>query len=579
MFILITFAFLAGIVTILSPCILPVLPLILSSVVGNEYVGRSRSLGVVLGFIASFTLFTLFLSTLVSILGISAETLRLFAVIVMGVFGVTLLVPRFQIFLEKVFSRLTGFVPRPEAKRGFGSGLLVGLSLGLLWTPCVGPILASVLSLALTGKVTLAAFFIVLAYSVGTALPMLFIMWGGRGLLKRVPWLLRNTGNIQKGFGVVMIFVAIAIYTNIDRTFQTYIVNTFPKYGLGLTQFEDRASVRRALEKFRGQPSSDNSVVTNKSGKLLQDIVPKGPKAPELILGGAWMNSEPLSIEMLKGKVVVIDFWTYSCINCQRTLPYLKRWYQKYADKGLVIIGVHAPEFEFEKSEKNLRKALENFGIEYPVMQDNDFATWKAYSNRYWPAKYFIDKDGYIRYTHFGEGAYDESEQMIQQLLGETGAKNVSETVENPVYLNYARTPETYLGYKRIENFSSPERIAQDQLRMYTFPSRLPKNGVAYSGEWNIFGEYAHPKKGAVLEMDFEAKEVFLVMKPYSGESKIRVLVDDREQYPGEDVKEGKVTIDSDRLYKLIYLKDPGRHVLKLEILDDNAELYAFTFG
>jgi len=579
MFILITFAFLAGIVTILSPCILPVLPLILSSVVGNEYVGRSRSLGVVLGFIASFTLFTLFLSTLVSILGISAETLRLFAVIVMGVFGVTLLVPRFQIFLEKVFSRLTGFAPRPEAKRGFGSGLLVGLSLGLLWTPCVGPILASVLSLALTGKVTLAAFFIVLAYSIGTALPMLFIMWGGRGLLKRVPWLLRNTGNIQKGFGIVMIFVAIAIYTNIDRTFQTYIVNTFPRYGLGLTQFEDRASVRRALEKFRGQPSSDDSVVTNKSGKLLQDILPKGPKAPELILGGTWMNSDPLSIETLKGKVVIIDFWTYSCINCQRTLPYLKRWYQKYADKGLVIIGVHAPEFEFEKSEKNLRKALENFGIEYPVMQDNDFATWKAYSNRYWPAKYFIDKDGYIRYTHFGEGAYDESEQMIQQLLGETGAKNVSETVENPVHLNYARTPETYLGYKRIENFSSPERIAQDQLRMYTFPSRLPKNGVAYSGEWNIFGEYAHPKKGAVLEMDFEAKEVFLVMKPYSGESKIRVLVDDREQYPGEDVKEGKVTIDSDRLYKLIYLKDPGRHVLKLEILDDNAELYAFTFG
>jgi thiol-disulfide isomerase/thioredoxin len=402
-------------------------------------------------------------------------------------------------------------------------------------------------------------------------------MWGGRELLNRVPWLLRNTGNIQKGFGVLMILVAFAIYTNADRTFQTYIVNTFPQYGVGLTQFEDQDFIQRELNKLRGEEKEGTET---KPGKLMSDLLPKGPKAPELISGGIWINSEPLSLEVLKGKVVIVDFWTYSCINCQRTLPYLKQWHQKYADKGLVIIGVHAPEFEFEKSEKNLRKAVGDFGLTYPIMQDNDFATWRAYQNHYWPAKYFIDKDGVVRYTHFGEGAYDESERVIQQLLEEAGAESVSQAIENPTYQNYARTPEIYLGYERIKNFASPERITRNQAALYTAPTRLPRNGVAYSGEWSVMGEYAHPKKGAVLEMDFEAKEVFLVMRPMLGEAQIKVLIDGKEQSLGEDVvQEGKVVVDSDRLYKLILLENPGHHLLKLEFLDDNAELYAFTFG
>ncbi len=577
MLLLITFAFLAGVVTVLSPCILPILPLILSSSLGGEDTGRARPLGVIVGFVASFTLFTLFLSTLVNVLDISADALRLFAVVVIGVFGVSLLVPQFQMFMEKMFSRLTGLAPHSTERKGFSSGLLVGFSLGLLWTPCVGPILASVISLALTGSVTLTAFFITLAYAFGTAIPMLLIMWGGRELLNRVPWLLRNTGNIQKGFGVLMILVAFAIYTNADRTFQTYIVNTFPQYGVGLTQFEDQDFIQRELNKLRGEEKEGTET---KPGKLMSDLLPKGPKAPELISGGIWINSEPLSLEVLKGKVVIVDFWTYSCINCQRTLPYLKQWHQKYADKGLVIIGVHAPEFEFEKSEKNLRKAVGDFGLTYPIMQDNDFATWRAYQNHYWPAKYFIDKDGVVRYTHFGEGAYDESERVIQQLLEEAGAESVSQAIENPTYQNYARTPEIYLGYERIKNFASPERITRNQAALYTAPTRLPRNGVAYSGEWSVMGEYAHPKKGAVLEMDFEAKEVFLVMRPMLGEAQIKVLIDGKEQSLGEDVvQEGKVVVDSDKLYKLILLENPGHHLLKLEFLDDNAELYAFTFG
>lgn len=576
MTLLVLFAFLAGVVTVLSPCILPILPLILSSSLGGENVGKARPLGVVVGFVASFTLFTLFLSALVSALGISADALRLFAVVVIGAFGVSLLVPQFQVLLERMFSRLTGLAPRASQKKGFGSGFVIGLSLGLLWTPCVGPILASVISLALTGSVTLSAFFITFAYTLGTAIPMLLIMWGGRELLNRVPWLLRNTGNIQKGFGILMILVAMAIFTNLDRAFQTYIINTFPQYGVGLTRFDDRASIHEALDRLQAAPSSSESAET---GKLMFDLLPKGPKAPELIPGGVWINSQPLSLEALRGKVVVIDFWTYSCINCQRTLPYLKRWYEKYKDQGLVIIGVHSPEFEFEKSEKNLRKAVSDFGLTYPIMQDNNFSTWRAYENRYWPAKYFIDKDGYIRFAHFGEGAYDESERVIQELLAETGATGVNQTIENPEYSNAARTPETYLGYERMANFASPEPIVRNGATAYSLPKRLLPNGVAYAGEWAVMNEYANPKQGAILELNFEAKEVFLVMRPKAGAGEVNVLVDAQAQYFGEDVKEGKVIIDADRLYKLVNLSEPGRHLLRLQFLDDNVEVYTFTFG
>lgn len=420
MILLIIFAFIAGLVTVLSPCILPILPLILSSSLGGEHIGKARPLGVIVGFVASFTVFTLFLSTLVSLTGIPADTLRLVSVGVIAFLGVSFLIPRFQILLEKVFSRLTGLVPKQTKRKGFGSGLLVGFSLGLLWTPCVGPILASVISLALSGNVTWAAFFITLAYALGTALPMLLIMWGGRELLMRVPWLMRNTGNIQKAFGVLMILTAIAIYTNFDRKFQTYIITTFPQYGAGLTKLEDKAFLREELDQLNNRTDAKNP---EKSSSDI--LLSKGIPAPEIIPGGVWMNSSPLSLQELRGKVVLIDFWTYSCINCQRTLPYLKKWHEKYADKGLVIIGVHSPEFEFEKAEKNVRKAVQDFGLMYPIVQDNNFATWRNYNNRYWPAKYFIDKDGNIRHSHFGEGAYDESEEVIQTLLEEAGVADV----------------------------------------------------------------------------------------------------------------------------------------------------------
>jgi len=253
MLLLVGFAFLAGLVTILSPCILPVLPIILSSSVGGKDTGKARPFGVVIGFIASFTFFTLFLSAIVQVTGVSADALRLFAVFVVAGFGISLLIPKLQEKMESLFSRLANLVPQGNTSSGFLPGVLVGLSLGLLWTPCVGPILASVISLAITGSVTLETFLITFAFSIGTALPMFLIMWGGQALLRRVPWLLANTARIQRAFGVVMVLTAFGIFFNIDRRFQSWILDTFPQYGANLSTFEDNAFVRQELNTLNGQ--------------------------------------------------------------------------------------------------------------------------------------------------------------------------------------------------------------------------------------------------------------------------------------------------------------------------------------
>lgn len=573
MILLIAFAFIAGVVTVLSPCILPILPIVLTSSIGGEDIGKSRPLGVVTGFILSFTFFTLFLSTIVRLSGIPATSLRLLSVFIIALFGLSLLIPKVQLLTERLFSKLSSLIPSSQGKTGFSGGLFIGFSIGLLWTPCVGPILASVISLAITGTVTLDALFITLAYSMGTAIPMFMIMIGGQNLLRRVPWLLANLGKIQKIFGVLMILTAVGIYFNYDRKFQTYILDTFPQYGAGLTKIEDNQLVKDQLDNMGGD------VDENSLGKPMSDMMPKGPFAPELIPGGEWFNSEPLQLSELRGKVIIIDFWTYSCINCQRTFPYLRNWYEKYSDDGLVIIGVHSPEFEFEKDVDNVAEAIEDFDLQYPIVQDNNFATWRAYNNRYWPAKYIIDKDGYVRYTHFGEGSYDETEEVIQELLRETGAEDVNRSINNPTYRNSSGTPETYLGFGRMRGLASPDGVVRGSVSEYSQPSTLRSNEFAFEGDWIVEEEYSNPQEGSALYLNFEAKEVFLVMNSKEGESRVRVYVDDEVQYGGEDVVDGVVTVDSDTLYKLIDLPEPGRHILKLEFLDDNTEVYAFTFG
>jgi len=530
-----------------------------------------------LGFILSFTFFTLFLATIVKLLGIPSPTLRVLSIIIVFGFGLSLLIPQFQAWTERIFGKLTALAPKKNTEAGFFGGLILGLSIGLLWTPCVGPILASVIALAATSVVTINTFLITLAYSLGTSIPMLLIIIGGRKLLTRTPWFTNNTQSIQKVFGIIMICVAFAMFFNVDQMFQTYILTTFPSYGTGLTKIEEYKPISNALLTLR------NNVAKQKRTTIPSLLSAMKPSAPDFIAGGQWFNSKPLTLASLRGKVVLIDFWTYTCINCIRTLPYTESWYKKYADKGFVVVGVHTPEFEFEKDSSNVKQAISNFGITYPVMQDNNYATWNAYNNQYWPAEYFIDADGKIRFTHFGEGNFDESEQRIQQLLTEAGATVSGIKIQNSTYSIDALTPETYVGLARMERFSSPENISVDTKVRYTTPKTLVQDQFALDGLWTVSQENAKPEVGAKLNFAFNAKDVYLVMKP-KGTSlgKIAIYLDGKgitSDVAGEDVINGTVTVGSDRLYRLVKLPKGSAHLLQIIFLDANIEVYAFTFG
>jgi cytochrome c biogenesis protein CcdA/thiol-disulfide isomerase/thioredoxin len=587
MVLLAIFAFIAGIVTILSPCILPVLPILLSGSVNSN---KNKAFGIVAGFVISFSFITLFFSSVVRALDIPGDFLRIISIVIIFLLGVTLLIPQFQAKSELLFAKIANLIPTRQTNSNFIGGVILGLGLGVIWTPCVGPILASVITLAAASQVTLTSVVITLAYSLGTAIPMLIVIQTGGQLLNNHPWLRKSSGTIQKVFGLVMIFVSIMIYFNLDRQFQTFILSTFPKYGSGLTQIENNDKVKQELNKLQGPSGNNLNLDLNTSSENQKYdysnlLLSRPQAAPEIIPGGQWFNlptdTQTLKISELRGKVVLVDFWTYTCINCIRTLPYLKSWHDKYKDRGLVIIGVHTPEFEFEKEPKNVLQAIDDFKIEYPIVQDNNYSTWNAYSNRYWPAKYFIDKNGQVRAVHFGEGEYDETEQLIQALLEEAG-QNVSNTsIENQKYNINAKTPESYLGYARIENFSSPETIKQDQPQNYSFPKDLYQNYFAYSGTWTLEKERAIPQKGANLKLRFNAQKVHLVMRSPK-KTQVKVYLDGKLVdiiNAGEDVKDGITVISEDRLYTLIKLQSPGDHILNLEFLDDGAELYAFTFS
>lgn len=603
MFALLVFAFVSGIVTILSPCILPVLPVILSGTTGK---GKARPYGILTGFVVSFVVFTLALTALVSALGLSPDALRIVAVVIIALFGLIMLVPRLAAGFEllaaraariggRVGSSRAGSPPAGSARvlsNGYLGGLPVGLSLGLVWTPCVGPIMASVISLAITQQVDGGAVFITLAYTLGTSIPMLAVMLGGRALLNKVPFLSRNSGKVQRVFGALMLVVAVSIGFGWDRQFQSSILDIFPNYGTGLTAVEDLDLVRDALDE-RSAVRQAGTVLTGdtpggEKTRFSYDEVPKNGKmsdfgpVPELVADGEWFNLDgavpPQSMEDLRGKVVIIDFWTYSCINCVRTLPYVRAWYEEYRDQGLVVIGVHTPEFEFEKSPKNVREAIEDLNVTWPVVQDNNFKQWRAYNNRYWPAHYFIDAEGRVRYFHFGEGEYRTSERVIQALLKEAGEKVASRRISERDLKLDARTHETYLGYARAKNFTSAVGVVIDSPTEY-IPAGVPGEGEwNLEGEWTISREFVVPAKDGALQIGFRAKDVYLVIDPGEGGGNVEVLVDNARTGDTPDVTGGVFTPSESRLYHLVGLEKAGEHLLKLNV-SGKLKLYAFTFG
>ncbi len=577
MILLLGFAFLSGIITILMPCIWPLLPIILSS---SATGGKRKPLGIVLGIMTSFSIFTLAISYIVKIFPFDPNNLRLIAVIVITVLGLTLIIPALSQILEGWLSRLSSRLSSKTQTKGHGfkGGYLTGFALGIVWAPCAGPILATIATLAATQAINIQVIFVTLAYTLGVGIPLFIFSYAGNRFFTKSKFISRYTGRIQQVFGVVMILTALAIYTNYDKVLQAKLLDMFPSYTNLLIGLERNKGVKSQLDALKGKKTR---IDADTSG-LFNTNYP----APEFAGITKWLNTDhPLTIKGLRGRVVLIDFWTYTCINCIRTLPHVTSWYDKYKDQGFVVIGVHTPEFEFEKDSNNVLNAIKQYNIHYPVPQDNNYATWNAYNNQYWPAEYLIDAKGIIRRTHFGEGKYDETEKAIQALLKEAGQQvSTSLDTKQDSSPKNAISREAYLGSRRMQ-YLDPNGQVGNGVQNFALSNTPASNSFSFGGNWNITDETAIAGDKATLNLNFTAQKVFLVLRPGTAgqNAKVKVYVDGKladSTNAGADVKDGIVTIDSDRLFNLVDLKGKTEsHILKLEYLVPGIEAFAFTFG
>ena len=478
MLVLIAFAFLSGAVTAITPCVLPVLPALLSA---SATGGRRRVIGVVSGIAVTHTIAIVGLASLAGEAGVADEGLRTAAIVVLALFGLTLLLPRLADRIEAPLSRLARFGPKDRGD-GFWSGIAVGGALGFVYAPCATPILAAVISVGATQGASPRLVAVAIAFALGSAVVLFVLAFGGR----RAAEAIRRAGRgptLQRALGVVMIATAVAMATDTDLRFQSALADHLPSWAVTPTEsLENSNAIKDRLASLHGEGRFQEPAAARRPGSKLPDL----GAAPEFTGNDRWFNTangRPLKLSELRGKVVLVDFWTYTCINCVRTLPYLRGWDREYADKGLVIVGVHTPEFSFERDAGNVRGAIERERLRYPVAQDNSYATWEAYGNRYWPAKYLIDAKGHVRYTHFGEGEYDVTERNIRSLLEEAGADGLGESSRTSAQKpSMEATPETYLGAERAERFL-PGPPEADRTRYDAPPADgLPESHFALDG-------------------------------------------------------------------------------------------------
>lgn len=555
MFLEIFFAFLAGVLTVGAPCILPLLPILLGASLGQK--SKTRPLFIALGFVAMFSLAGLTLSYIVRSFEISPDALRNIAVGALAVFGFFMLVPKpFEILTQY----LSGFSTRAQSlsqKAGSGNfgGFVLGLVLGLIWTPCAGPILGSILTLIATQSNLSSASVLLVAYAIGAGIPMLIISYGGQIVTTKIRVLVNYTNTLQKIFGALIILLAVAMYFQYDLKIQAKILEyyNFPSLEGKLLKSEKMET------KFFEQ----------KNQILDLDLKNYGP-APEFTGIEKWLNlkddKQSLTLNELKGKVVLVDFWTYSCINCIRTLPYVTGWYEKYKSQGLVIVGVHTPEFEFEKVTKNVETAISRHNITYPVAQDNSFSTWNAYNNRYWPAHYLIDKQGNVRFYHFGEGKYEEMENAIKYLLGLP--EPVSETLKTVT--GQVQTPEIYFGLNRLEYLTKTQKPLAEPYK-YVFSETLESGRFALEGNWKFNQESVKlVEASGKIKMKFFAGKIHMVAQS-DQVTEIGVTVD------GKYI--GNINIGFSDLYTLFDSQDYKEHEIIIEFNKPGLEVFTFTFG
>jgi cytochrome c biogenesis protein CcdA/thiol-disulfide isomerase/thioredoxin len=539
-------AFLAGIVTAISPCVLPVLPILFAG--GASGGARRRPLAIVAGVVVAFTASLLVVTWLLNELGLPGDLLRDIAIALLFVAAAMLVVPQLALLIERPLARLTR---RPSGD--LGGGFLLGLSLGLVFVPCGGVIQGYIAAQAASvGDLGARSIGITIAYALGAAVPMLAIAYGGRAAARGLGLFRAHAQAVRAVLGIVVAACAFLIVFHVDRTLQTKIGD----YTGALQHAEKSCYTRRQL----GYRCRETIRLTD-----------YGP-APDFRDISRWFNTdgEALSLRKLRGKVVLVDFWTYSCINCLRTLPHLKAWWKDYRRAGLAIVGVHTPEFAFEAEPSNVGSAVKQLGVTWPVALDPEYATWKAYQNEYWPAEYLIDKDGRVRNEHFGEGEYGRTERLIRQLLGEPGPAQAELADMTPTE---RITPETYLGFARTDERYAGLRMVPNQPRRYRLPARLGQNEWAYGGSWTIGDERALSGTDAEIGLHFHARDVYLVM---GGHGRVRISVHGR---PLGAIRASGIS----RLYTVLGAdRARGKNLLDAQLrlsFSPGISVYSFTFG
>jgi cytochrome c biogenesis protein CcdA/thiol-disulfide isomerase/thioredoxin len=541
-----------GLVTGISPCILPVLPVVFFSSVDKGQT-RSRPYLVIAGLVVSFTLVTLFGSVLLSVLGLPLDVLRWAGLVVLALIGIGLIVPRFEHLLEKPFTWLPQ--RRPDAAK---SGFPLGLALGAVYVPCAGPILAAITVAGSTGQVGVDTVVLTATFALGAAVPLLVFALAGRGVAQRVQAFRKRQRGVRLTAGVVMLALAVGLVFNLPQLLQRAV----PDYTAGLQeQLNENEQVRQALN-LGGLENEQNKDLDRCSANATE--LERCGAAPDIRGVQQWLNSPPVDLKSLRGKVVLLDFWAYSCINCQRSLPHVTAWDATYRDAGLQVIGIHAPEYAFEKDPGNVADATRRFGIRYPVALDNSLATWTNYRNRYWPAHYLVDASGTVRHIRFGEGDYGTTEKLIRELLL---AANPSVALPRPTELadttpdTSVITRETYLGATKQVNFAG-----QEPYRTGHFAARAkqPPNSFALDGDWTMASQYITPSGPAArIHLSYRAKEVRMVL---SGTGTVRT--------GGDTVQ----VAGTPRSYRLLSTPDVRSGSLAIEV-GPGVRAYSFTFG
>jgi len=583
---LLVLAYLGGVLTILSPCILPVLPFVFAR---SDRPFLRSGLPLLIGMALMF-------AVVASLAAVSSQWVaqanqigRWIALVVMAVFALALLWPALADRLLSPFQRLgarlsaSADAASDAGRGGVGTSLLIGIATGLLWAPCAGPILGLILTGAALQGASVGTSGLLLAYALGAATSLALAIWIGGRVFAALKRRLGVGEWVRRGLGIAALLAVVAIAMGWDTGVLTRLstVST-AKLEQGL------------LDVLPAQQPAAGAAMMSTAAAPGQPLPVEGTP-PSLAGATGWLNSPPLDAQALRGKVVLVDFWTYSCINCLRAMPYVREWAERYRDHGLVVIGVHAPEFAFERNLANVQRAVKDLKVTYPVAIDNDFAIWRGFNNKYWPAHYFIDAQGRIRAHHFGEGNYAQSEQIIRQLLREAGntlpgddapVAMTLDGVARQADMDNLKSPETYLGHARAENFASPGGQRQDQPADYTVPATLQHNQWALAGRWTVGNEDARLEtRGGRVAFRFHARDLHLVLAPGEDGKPVRFRVRIDGQAPGTaaggDISaDGDGRVDENRLYQLIRQSGAVQErTFEIEFLDPGVRAYAFTFG